>query len=126
MILMADLTDVLSDDGTAFQAYVRTRPIAPSGGISQLGFVREAHVVASPAPSTTVRLTLRTDFGARTAASDVDLTPEGSEKRVIPMFENLQDADITVAQVQIGDASAASSWWSLDMLILPTFEEGER
>ena len=126
MILISDVDGVMADDGVAFQAYVDSRVLSPSGELSPLGYVREGHIVAKPAASTTIRLRLTADYDRTPATSDVDLTPEGTETAVLPMFESMQEADITVAQVRIGDASAVASYWALVLLVLPSYVEGER
>lgn len=126
MILKTDITGVSADDSVAFQAHVESRPMLPSGKVTQLGLVQEAYLAARAAASVTVQASLIRDFGETVAVSTATLTAEGSESHVFRAFENLVNADLTHAALKLGDASAVANYWSLDILHVNVLNEGER
>lgn len=126
MILKADVVGVGVDNSTAYQAYVKSRGLPPSGQVSELCHIRQGHLVARQQTGVSVRATIVAEFGGRTSGtSDAALTPAATETRVIRDFESLQDADLQYVQMQLGDASAVDSQWSLDMLVVNIITDGE-
>lgn len=127
VLLKCDTTDQ-DDDGDPFQAYVRSRQLAPAGKMTQLEQVQlEPQVVAKASDGVELQLTitnLNLD-GEQSNTSTVDLTPVAAESRVIRKFEGAAMADAQLLDFQIGDAEAIASAWSIDRLVIPNEDEGD-
>lgn len=118
-LLRADTSDT-SDDSTAFQALVKTRPYAFNGG--QLFRTTAPIIVAKPASGVTLTVTGDCDFGKITRSGTVDLTAtadEASAGRVIRKVEGFDITDCTFIQYQIGDASAVANSWQIEQIYVP-------
>lgn len=116
-ILKCDTADT-NDNGTAFQAYVKTKSMLPAEMLGKRVEVKNAILVADALTGVSVRATLDRDFGFDVGStSDVALTPQASEAKVLGLFSDLQQSDMGVVQAQIGDASAVSVLsWSFDQI----------
>jgi hypothetical protein len=111
-------TTALDDAGTAYQAYIKTRPIkiAPLGQNVGVG---QTFLLAKEG-SATITQTLDRDYGAETRTSTVTTVAEtGTQTRVLKKFEGSDLAAAGTVQIQIGDASALAKTWSLDGLMVP-------
>ena len=114
-----DDSAVTADASVAFQAYVKTRPIAP-GGPGYNGEIGDLMVLAPAATGVTLTATVTPDFGASPDGTGTALlTAAGSETRVSKRLEGSALAGAQFVQIQIGDASAVSNAWSLDHLVIP-------
>lgn len=125
-ILKCDTTD-LDDDGTAYQAYVKSKSLYPPEKLGTRLTVMESNIVADAVTNGTIRQTISRDFGFDDAStSDVSLTADGAETKVIRKFADGQQSDIGVVQIQLGDASVvAGPLWSMDQIQVVINEEGE-
>lgn len=125
-ILKCDSAADQTDDGTAFQAYVKTRSVIGHEQFGQAVGVKENVLLARAATGVTLRQTIDRDFGAELQTSTVSLTPDASETRVLRAFEGSMQSDIGIVQLQIGDAAAASTpQWSLDQLAVTLDSQGD-
>lgn len=124
-ILKCDTTDP-SDNGTTFQARVKSRSIIPSEHFGKMVTIQEMSVLADALSGVGLRATIDRDFGLDTAStSDILLTPEASETKVLRKFGDAQQSDMGVVQVQLGDSAAVSaSQWSIDQLEIRTDLDG--
>lgn len=111
-------TTALDDDGLAFQAYVKTKPIAAAPLGTNAG-VSDALVLAEVG-STTLTLSLDRDYGAEVRTSTVSLAAAGTETRTLKKFEASAISGAGTIQATIGDGSALAQTWVIDALVLPT------
>ena len=124
-ILRCDEPSVYTDYGTAYQAYVKTKPYALAG-LGHNCSVGQTHLVAAASDNTTITQTIDRDFGAETRISSCSLTAENTETRVQRQFEGSDMAGAGVVQFQVGDAAASSQSWTLDALMVPYLTHEER
>jgi hypothetical protein len=125
LILRCDEPNVYTDNGTAYQAYVKTKPY-PLGGLGFNCAVGQSHLTAKAGASVEITQTLDRDYGAETRTSTCMLTPDGTETRVQRQFEGSDMAGAGVVQIQLGDAAATSQSWTLDALVIPYQQQEER
>jgi hypothetical protein len=112
-------TSQTNDAGTAFQAYITTRPIRLDS-LAQNVQVGQSVLVARAQSSVTITQRLSRNYGAETRDSTVVLTADGSETRVIRKFEASDLAQAAAIQIQLGETSATDqALWSLDALEVP-------
>jgi hypothetical protein len=114
------------DAGTAFQAYIKSKPYTPWGLGRLGGMVDEAVLIAKSGTDVTIQLTIDRDMGAETLPFTCLLTPVGSETRVFRQFEGSRVAEANSIQFTLGDSAAVSNAWNLDALIVPVADEGAR
>jgi hypothetical protein len=125
LLLKCDQSGVGTDNGTAYQAYVTTKPYALGG----LGFncgVGQGHLTAKAASNVTITQTLTRDYGAESRTATCSLTAGGLETRVQRQFEGADLAGAGVVQFQLGDAAASSQAWTLEALMVPYTTHEER
>lgn len=116
-ILKADTAD-LDDNGTTFRAYLRSRPYTPAGLSINFG-LDDSYLVGEAASGVSIRLSVIRDMGAETRTSDVVLTAAGSETYVMKKFDACDLSGAWCAQMEIGDASAVASAWTLEGFTAP-------
>lgn len=118
-------TSATDDAGTAFQAYVETKPLAP-WGLSSRGSEREEPTLIAVAGSgVTITLTVTPDEGLIAAhASTVSLTPEASETAVFRKFDDCKFSVVHCVRLRLGDAAAVSNTWNLHALMAPFTVDG--
>jgi hypothetical protein len=112
-------TAALDDAGTAYQAYIKTRPIkiAPLG--QNIG-VGQTHLLGSAAGVTTnITQTVDRDYGLETRTATVSLLIGSSQSRVLAKVEGSDMAGAGTLQFQWGDASALANGWTLDAAMIP-------
>ncbi len=137
VILRCDATEgspfadpILDDDGVLFQGFVKSRAIPPAGHIGRLAAPSQNQqplLLGRASTGVTLGLYLDRDFGLEVSGpSTISLTPTGTEVDVLPKFQSAAIADVSVLQVQVGDSSAQSADWSLNQLVVPVSEEGDR
>lgn len=114
-----------ADDGTAFQALVKTKPY-PLAGLMVNSGVTETQLYAEATAATTLRVSLVADYGLETRTGDVSIAAASSETRVCRKVEDLVITSAQVVQIQVGDASAVSSAWALDAVVVRTRGEQVR
>lgn len=106
------------DNLVAFKAYVTTKPYA-LGGLGVNCSVGQSHLLAEAEAGSTITQTIVRDYGQETRYAQVDLTPTGSETRVMKQFEGSEMAGAGQVQFTLGDRAASASGWSLDALVVP-------
>jgi hypothetical protein len=124
LMLKADTTDQ-TDNGTAFQAYIRSRPYTPAELATNFGF-QEGYLVGKAASGVTVRLTVIKNMGTESITSDVLLTPDASETYMLKKFDAEQLSEAWCAQIQLGDGSAVASAWTLEGFLVPVMVQERR
>ena len=118
-LLKLDVSATLTDNGTTYQAYAKSRSLLPSAELGQNLSAFEPHLEAK-AQTGTITVTYDRDFGAETTSATVSLAASGTETRILRKVEGAQIADAGVIQVQIGDGAAQSiAAWTLDALSVP-------
>lgn len=113
-LLRTDDSAATDDNGTTFQAYVTSRAfeIRPLNVNKSVGL---CYLQAKAANGVTIRQSLINGYGEDTANdSDVLLTADGSETRVLRKFEDAELTNWFAMQVTLGDAAAVANAWSLD------------
>lgn len=124
-ILKCDTADT-NDDGTAFQATIRTRSIIPPDGLDRQYTIRESLLVAKAQAATTIRQTIYTDFEKASQTADVSIAASGSETDVLKKYGDSMSTEIGVAQIQLGDPSSVSvNQWVLNSLTVHITQDGE-
>jgi len=124
-IWQCDTTD-LNDAGTAYRAYLKTRPYAPWGIGKNGGLRRDPFLLAKSATGVVIEMKIDRDYGREFLTSEAFLNPVGSETRGTYKFEGQSLAQASVVQFQIGDAAAVSNNWVLDAVVIPLRSEGPR
>jgi hypothetical protein len=117
--------DGTDDNGTAFQAYIETKPYA-LGGLGKNCAVGQSHLSAEATAGAEITQTLVADYGMETRTSSCMLTATGVETRVQRQFDGSELNGAGVVQFRLGDASASSQTWNLDALMVPYSEREER
>lgn len=114
------------DNGTPFQAYVDTKPIAPFGlGVNMS--TTDPQVIGEVSAGVTITVTPLSDFGLAAAqAGTCSLAATGTETRVQRRVEGFQAAGAGVMAYRIGDAAAVSNAWTLDALVVRVNEQEPR
>ncbi len=104
----------VTDAGTAFLAYVTTKPYA-LGALWQKFGLMAAVLLARAATGTTLRIRLTRNFGIETRDVTADLTPSAAaESHVIRPLDNASMSELNVVQLTFGDEAADAQEWSLD------------
>ena len=114
-LLRGDTTDT-DDSGTTFQALVKSRPIPFNNG--QPFRLTKVAIVAKPATDVTLTVTADADMGRETKADTISLTATSSENaanRVIRTLD-LDLANVSYLQIQVGDASAIANAWQIERI----------
>jgi len=112
-LLRYDTTKTL-DDTTPFRAYLTSRAMTGNLWPTNKEAVR-SYLLATAEPGVTIQQAWVRNFGDEVNRTDaVMLTPQGSETRLLRKFESPELAEAYAFQVQLGDASAVSSGWTLE------------
>ncbi len=124
-LLRADTTD-LSDNGTSFQALVKTKPFAFNGG--KPFRTTDPWILAQPAAGVTLTVTVDLDFGRELRSNTIDLTLTASEAvlgatRVYRRCQGLDADGCNFVQYQIGDAHEIANGWTIEQLYVPILRE---
>lgn len=112
-------TSGTDDAGTTYQAVVKSRPITMNGKLFR---ATTPWILAKAASGVTLTVTADRDFGKETRSTTIDLTPtadEASSTRVWRRAEGLDVTDCTFLQYQVGDASAVSNTWQIELMRVP-------
>lgn len=110
-----DDTSATADAGTAFQAYVDSRPYFPAG-LGTRVLLHDSVITAEVASGVTLTELVIRDFEAERRTATVSLTASGTEARVIRRVEESGFASCAAVQIRLGDAAAASNHWAIDAL----------
>jgi hypothetical protein len=118
---------VFDDDGTAYQAYITSRPLMPTNrGGRQFG-MDSPIIVTTAQPGARLKVASVTNFGYATRQASIDLTPSGhGETRVIRKVEGLEDAAFDTVQITIGDAVPSLNDWTIDQMTIPLVDHGAK
>lgn len=103
------------DAGTTFQAYIDL-PEQHPGGLGRRCEIEQALVLGSSG-SHSLRITLNGNYTdtTRTKTADVTMTAEGTQTRVLKVWEDAQLAeDLTSVGIRVGDSAAISNSWTID------------
>lgn len=112
-----------TDNGTAFQSYIESRPFMPWGLGNFGGMPEEAVLAAAAASGVSIRLTCIRDMGIESLTFDLDLTPEASETHIMRQFDASRFAQARSIKFRVGDATAVDAAWNLDAIIAGTVSE---
>jgi hypothetical protein len=125
-ILKCDTTDQ-TDNGTAFQSYVTTKPITlPTANEQLIGFAKPI-IIATALDHAQISVSAIRDFGLETTKAMVSLAPDRKETRVIRNVEGLEMAEASAIQLQIGDRQAVSvPQWTIDAITVPVADHGAK
>lgn len=124
-LLRGDTTDT-SDDGTAYQAIVKTRPFVWNGG--KPFRTTAPWILAKAQDGVTLTITADADFGKETRPTTISLTLTATEAaagatRVWRKAEGLDFEGATFLQLQIGDAAAIANTWQIERIYVPVSRE---
>ncbi len=111
-----------TDDGTPYRAFARTKPFTMRSLLARSGVMAGA-VMALAASGVSVEVKLIRNYGQETVTKTVDLTPVGSEERVIKDLDNLSMSSLRTLQIEYGDEAAIDSDWELDQISLKMRDE---
>lgn len=125
VVLKCDTSD-LDDNGTDFQAYVKSRPTQLVGDLRHKWGLAEPVMAAKALSGVTLTLTSDRDSGAETRTHTQLLTASGTETRVVKKFEGAEIGEANTIQLQIGDGSAQEGAWSIDGLVIPALRQEPR
>lgn len=123
VILKADQPGVGVDDGEMFLSYIVSGAFKASGRLSRMAQLREP-VITGRETDATVQATLIKDFGLSSPSDTVVMTGVG-ETHVSKRVEGLQEADMRILQVKLGDQNPTADYWSIDKFTGDTDPEGE-
>lgn len=112
-----------TDNGTAFQSYIESRPFMPWGLGNFGGMPEEAVLAAGAAAGVVIRLTCIRDMGIESLTFDLNISPEASETHVMRQFDASRFAQARSIKFRVGDASAVDAAWNLDAVIAGTVSE---
>lgn len=113
-LLRAEDSSATDDNGTTFQAYLKSKAWA-AGPLSVYKMVGKSYLKALVASGVTITQTFIRNFGDEANRTDtVTLTADGSETRVMKRFQSAALTDAYTFQTQIGDAAAVSNNWLID------------
>lgn len=123
-------TDDENDNGTAFQAYVESKPMAPWGLGRQGGLTQEPVLIASTNPSVSIQLKVIVDEYARVLTSLIPLkavSETGSEVAIFAQAEDAKFSEANSVRFRLGDPDVVTaSRWRLTALIVPDEAQGDR
>lgn len=122
-LLRGDTTD-LTDDGTTFQATVKTKPYAFNNG--KPFRTSEPWIVAKVATGVTLTVTVDRDFGKETRSTTIDLTATADETGATRVWRQCKGLDVTdakVVQYELGDGAAVANSWQLETIWVPVLAE---
>lgn len=125
-ILKCDTT-ALTDGGTLYQAYVKTRPLSQLLG--QNVAIGQSHLLAKTTVSTSALFqVIDRDYGAETQTASVgSLVAVGTETRILRKIEGSDMAAAGTVQITLGETAASGNpLWVLDALMIPVTSQEVR
>jgi hypothetical protein len=118
-LLKADSATSTTDAGTAFRAYLLTKPLQPAGDAIKFQ-VFNPIVVAQAAAGVQLQVTVVRDDGEMTKPGKVMLTPRNdAQTRVRAAVDGATLSGCKSVQYEIGDKAAIASSWRVDQIIVP-------
>lgn len=124
-LLRGDSGILVTDGGTAYQAYLYTKPYQPLGKMVFFD-THQPLIQAKAAAGVQVEIRTIVDWGEVAVQKDyVTLTPLGLETRVWRKFEKAKAGHARVLQYQIGDGAGQSvGTWEIDELVVTLEQAG--
>lgn len=125
-ILRMNTTDT-SDDGTTFQAVLKTKPFLFNDG--NIVSLSTPVLMAEAASGVTLRLRCILDFGrvTKTSTADLTLTSEESAGGATHVFRKFSDLEVgeqaRAVEFEIGDTSAVANAWNISRIFVPIRKE---
>lgn len=116
----------VDDAGTAFQAYVESKPSAP-WGLGRVGGIKEdCKLIALASSGVEISLIINKNEGEESYQYNTDLNPINNQTTVFRKIDgSTQISNMCVVRYRVGDAQATPSTWNLTALIIPTEPLGE-
>lgn len=109
----------VTDSGTAYLAYVKTKPYM-LGELWQKFGLMAAVLLAKATTGTTLAIRMIRNFGIETIDVSADLTAVGAEDYVIRPLDNATMSELNTVQLTYGDdldSVASSQAWSMDQMV---------
>lgn len=123
-------TDDQDDNGTAFQAYIESKPYNPWGLGRRGGMTQEPVLIAVTNRTVNIQLQVITDEGALMKVSNASLSAVSdgaAESRVFVQFEDAKAAQANSIRFRLGDADVIRTpQWELTSLTAPWELQGDR
>jgi hypothetical protein len=119
-------TTTFTDDSTAYQGYVTTRPLMAANRGGRLFGMDSPIIVATAHQGIELSVASVTNFNYATRKATIDLTPDGTETRVVRKVEGLEDADFDTVQITVGDPFAQDADWTIDQMTIPLADHGQK
>lgn len=115
-IVKGDDPSAISDYGTGFRAYVRSKAYQLGALFRRFG-VQAAVLEAQPSAGTTIEAAVIRDYGKERRSVMADLTPEGGESHVTIPLDAQFLSECLALQFEFGDPEArACAAWQVDGL----------
>lgn len=114
------------DNGTAFQAYVKSKPFVPWGLQHRGAITEEATLTARVSSGVTITGILTVDRGrdAKSGTCTLDAESGGTQTQLTKKLEGARVSDAKSIEIQVGDGSAASNSWNLDAVLASVSQDG--
>ena len=110
------------DSGTAFAAYMVSRPYTPASILNRFG-VMAAALLAKAAAGVSVSVTGTRDFGVETLARTVPLDPAAAETLVIKPLDSFSFAELKALQITLADTGTPGRWELYQLALKPRPEQ---
>lgn len=118
-------TSALDDAGTAYQAYVTTRPLNTTSDLLNKVGTDEPILAAKQNDIASIAVTLVRDYGLESKTKSVAIA-DSTATRVVRKVTGSQLGEANVVQVTIGDSSAIANTWTLDAFVIPLLRQEPR
>jgi hypothetical protein len=112
-----------TDSGTAFRAWVKTKPYVLSDFWTKFGL--QAAILLAKASAATLTIKMIRNFGIEERSVTTSLAPNGSEVHVVKPIDNASMSELNTIQLEYGDASVSAQEWSLDQFVFKARREDE-
>jgi hypothetical protein len=107
-----------TDNGTAYDAHIATKPYTPVGLLHQFE-VKSSSILTKAVSGASLDVGLIRDFGLETkTVTDVSCTPTGSESQIITPLSDLAFSELRVVQAEFADADGSSGQWQINEFAL--------
>jgi hypothetical protein len=111
-------TDTGDDDnGTEYEAHIRTKPYLPEGTLNRCGIMSGA-LIAKAQAGASLDVIVTRDFGLEQVSVSVPLDPASSETHVIKTLDNLSLSEARAVQIEFIDPATPGARWELTQLAL--------
>jgi hypothetical protein len=111
-------TDTGDDDnGEAYHAVLKTKPFTPASILHWFGIGAGA-VMAKAANAVSLVVRAVRDYGLEPKTVTANLSPQGSETRVVKRLDDLSFSELTTVQIEISDPDTPAGRWEVDEIAL--------